>query len=58
MNNIKSQIKKKKEKNGGIVELQIITFFQKNASDEGTKTFLGKNIKVLIFRLIFKFLIY
>ena len=38
---MKSQIKKKT--NGGIVELLIPRFFQKKASHEGTKTFLGKN---------------
>ena len=37
---MKSQILKKK--NGGIMELLIPTFFQKKASLEGTKTFLGK----------------
>ena len=39
-NNFKSKIKK--ERNGGIVELLIPTFFQKKASHEGTKPFLGK----------------
>ena len=38
---MKSPFQKKKE--GGIVELLIPTFFQKKASHEGTKTFLGKN---------------
>ena len=49
MNNMKSQIKKKKGKNGGIVELQIPTFLKKKASDEGTKTFLGKKIMGSLF---------
>ena len=39
---MKSPIQKKKE--GGIVELLIPTFFQKKASHEGTKTFLGKKL--------------
>ena len=44
---MKSQIKKKK--NGGIVELLIPTFFQKKASHERTKTFLGKRIMGKLF---------
>ena len=48
---MKSQIQKKKkeEKNGGIVELLIPTFFQEKASHEGTKTFLGKKIMERLF---------
>ena len=47
---MKSQIQKKKEKkNGGIVELLIPTFFQKKASHEGKKTFLGQKIMVRLF---------
>ena len=44
---MKSQIKKKK--NGGIVELLIPTFFQKKASHEGTRPFLGKKIMGRLF---------
>ena len=46
---MKSQIQKKKKKNGGIVELLIPTFFQKKASHEGTKTFLCKKIMGRLF---------
>ena len=38
---MKSPIQKKK-KNGGTVELLIPILFQKTASHEGTKTFLGQ----------------
>ena len=39
----------KSNNNGGIVELLIPTFFQKKASHEGTKTFLGKKIMERLF---------
>ena len=47
---MKSQIqKKRKKKNGGIVELLTLTVFYKKASHEGTKTFLGKRIMGRLF---------
>ena len=39
----------KSNNNGGIVELLIPTFFPKNASNEGTKTFLCKKIMGRLF---------
>ena len=47
---MKSQIRKRKNKNGGIVELLIqYQHFSKKASHEGTKTFLGKKIMGRLF---------
>ena len=45
---MKSQIQKKKD-NDGIVELLIPTFFQKKASHEGKKIFLGKKVMGRLF---------
>ena len=46
---MKSPIQKKKKKKNGIVKLLIPTFFQRKASHEETKTFLGKKIMGRLF---------
>ena len=49
LNKTRNNSLKFKKKNGGIVELLIPTFFQKQASHAGKKTFLGTNIMRRLF---------